>query len=220
MEGAARMIAVPDASPEERWIQALWTGGTNLALLPAIVLTGQLDMYFESVVCSFALFTSSMYHVCQSLRCRCLGFNSGRWHHMDNVFAITGLLVSIVNFSQVPRPSSWRELRNTLVVSIVICAQISSPWDLMHSIGPLAVGVVLMFFEMIYLRRLPTLCKADLVKAALCACGGGLCFYKGLDQFEDWLRLWHGGWHIFVGAMLYYCVRAQNPRTRVAAKDA
>ena len=33
-------------------------------------------------------------------------------------------------------------VRNTLVVSIVICAQISSPWDLMHSIGPLATGLV------------------------------------------------------------------------------
>ncbi len=25
------------------------------------------------------------------------------------------------------------------------------------------------------------------------------CFYKGLDDRRDYLRLWHGGWHVAAG---------------------
>ena len=27
----------------------------------------------------------------------------------------------------------------------------------------------------------------------------GACFVKGLDERQDYLRLWHGLWHCFVG---------------------
>ncbi|CAK9061063.1 Mitogen-activated protein kinase kinase kinase A [Durusdinium trenchii] len=84
--------------------------------------------------------TSSLYHVCESLQVKFLGFNHGRWHHMDNVFAVTALLLNIANFAQGPRPSAFRELRNSLATSVVVCFQVASPWNLMHTILPLAAG--------------------------------------------------------------------------------
>mmetsp|Transcript_58696 Transcript_58696/g.109890 ORF Transcript_58696/g.109890 Transcript_58696/m.109890 type:complete len:215 (+) Transcript_58696:81-725(+) len=205
----------PAALPlEHQIVQAIWTGTTNVALLPTVFLTCRVGMQFESVISFFTFVTSTAYHVCESLKTPFLGFNHGRWHHMDNVFAITGLMVNIVNFAQAPRPSALREFRNALAASIVICAQLSSPWDLLHTVVPLALGFVLMVLEMVYLRRLPTLDRVDAVKALLCTLIAGLCFYKGLDERSDWLRLWHGGWHIGVGGVSYFSVRCQNPQLR------
>ena len=35
--------------------QALWTGATNLSLLPVVFLTYRVDMRFESIVCFLAV---------------------------------------------------------------------------------------------------------------------------------------------------------------------
>ncbi|CAK9061312.1 unnamed protein product [Durusdinium trenchii] len=208
---------------DEQMLQAIWTGGTNLAFVPVFVLTYQEGMHYECIIGFFTMVTSSLYHVCESLQVKFLGFNHGRWHHMDNVFAVTALLLNIANFAQGPRPSAFRELRNSLATSVVVCFQVASPWNLMHTILPLVFGFVLLLVELAYWRRLPSFGKADLFKTLLCGSAAGLCFYKGLDETKDYLRLWHGGWHLCVSAMTYFSVKSQNPHHKlaeVAAKDA
>eukprot|EP00913_Durusdinium_trenchii_P031299 g29306.t1 len=218
---------------DEQMLQAIWTGGTNLAFVPVFVLTYQEGMHYECIIGFFTMVTSSLYHVCESLQVKFLGFNHGRWHHMDNVFAVTALLLNIANFAQGPRPSAFRELRtlgqneawwsarsvprsrggltrNSLATSVVVCFQVASPWNLMHTILPLVFGFVLLLVELAYWRRLPSFGKADLFKTLLCGSAAGLCFYKGLDETKDYLRLWHGGWHLCVSAMTYFSAGAPN----------
>ncbi|CAK9065624.1 unnamed protein product [Durusdinium trenchii] len=190
---------------DEQMLQAIWTGGTNLAFVPVFVLTYQEGMHYECIIGFFTMVTSSLYHVCESLQ------------------AVTALLLNIANFAQGPRPSAFRELRNSLATSVVVCFQVASPWNLMHTILPLVFGFVLLLVELAYWRRLPSFGKADLFKTLLCGSAAGLCFYKGLDETKDYLRLWHGGWHLCVSAMTYFSVKSQNPHHKlaeVAAKDA
>ncbi|CAE7464450.1 mkkA [Symbiodinium sp. CCMP2592] len=175
-------------------------------------------MRFESIVCFFTLVTSATYHVCESLDYKFLGVNHYRWHFMDNIFAITGIMLNIMNFAQAPRPSALREFRIALTVGIVICFQAASPWNLANTVVPLVLSIPMLLIELVYLRRLPTLDKSDAFKALLCVPAAALCFYKGLDESKDWLRLWHGGWHLCIGAVTYFSVRCQNPQLRKAAQ--
>ncbi|CAE7783043.1 mkkA, partial [Symbiodinium necroappetens] len=95
------MAPAPSPEPVEHpAAQAVWTGATNLSLLPVVFLTYRVDMRFESVVCFFTLVTSATYHVCESLDYKFLGVNHYRWHFMDNIFAITGIMLNIMNFAQ------------------------------------------------------------------------------------------------------------------------
>ncbi|CAE7875319.1 mkkA [Symbiodinium microadriaticum] len=217
--GHSWMAPAPSPEPVEHpAAQAVWTGATNLSLLPVIFLTYRVDMRFESVVCFFTLVTSATYHVCESLDYKFLGVNHYRWHFMDNIFAITGIMLNIMNFAQGPRPSALREFRMALTIGIVICFQAASPWNLANTVVPLVLSIPMLLMELVYLRRLPTLDKSDALKALLCVPAAALCFYKGLDESKDWLRLWHGGWHLCIGAVTYFSVRCQNPQLRKAAQ--
>ncbi|CAE8589432.1 unnamed protein product, partial [Polarella glacialis] len=55
----------------------VWTGATNLAMLPACYLSSKHGFQYEAVIGLFTVFTSSAYHVCESLDVNLLGFNEG-----------------------------------------------------------------------------------------------------------------------------------------------
>jgi hypothetical protein len=46
--------------------------------------------------------------------------------------------------------------------------------------------------------------KKAVQRAILCVIIGVYCFYKGLDEFNDYLRFYHGMWHLAAGAFSFY----------------
>lgn len=190
----------------EAWI----TGASNLAMLPAVVQAVRYRLYHESAMGLMTMFTSSAYHVCQSLNWEMLGFNEGRWHHMDNVFAIICQMAIIVGFAQLPRGSGERELMNASSVSLAVVAQLMAPWDVRFTVAPLVAAFVAML-TILGLRKRPPRLDARAGRLSILFLMLALvCFVKGLDDRNDWLRLWHGFWHVFVGAFCFYAIRAQN----------
>ncbi|CAE8637896.1 unnamed protein product, partial [Polarella glacialis] len=194
---------------------AVWTGATNLAMLPACYLSSKHGFQYEAVIGLFTVFTSSAYHVCESLDVNLLGFNEGRWHHMDNIFAIASLMGQIINFAQAPPKSALREIQTTCSVSLCIILQLMSPWDVNYTIIPLVAAFVWMILVLLFQRRLPRLDYSAFRIFLLFIAGAALCFVKGLDERKDWLRLWHGGWHLCIGAVCYFSVKSVNPRKLV-----
>ena len=37
-------------------------------------------------------------------------------------------------------------------------------------------------------------------------------FYKGLDDLNDYLRIWHGLWHVFIGLTSFYLIQIQEKK--------
>mmetsp|Transcript_72375 Transcript_72375/g.189696 ORF Transcript_72375/g.189696 Transcript_72375/m.189696 type:complete len:215 (-) Transcript_72375:40-684(-) len=203
---------VPPPPRSDAVTQAWVTGATNLAMLPVSFQAFSLGLYYEGVMGLMTMATSSTYHVCQSLDYDFLGFNEGRWHHMDNVFAIGALMAIILGFAQLPRGSAAREVLNSASISLAVIVQLMSPWDVKYTVGPLVVALVVVLLSMVVRRRLPKLGGRDGMCALLFLVCAVVCFVKGLDDHKDWMRLWHGGWHLFISGFCFFALRTQNPQ--------
>mmetsp|Transcript_95681 Transcript_95681/g.254053 ORF Transcript_95681/g.254053 Transcript_95681/m.254053 type:complete len:217 (-) Transcript_95681:22-672(-) len=193
-------------------IQAWVTGATNFPMVLVAVQAYRYGLYYECVMGLMTMITSTAYHVCQSLDWKLLGFNEGRWHHMDNVFAIASLMAIILGFAQLPKGSAAREMLNTSSVSLAVVAQLMSPWDLNFTVGPLVASAIAFLLSVLARRRLPHLDGRSGRLALAFLFGAAVCFAKGLDQRKDWLRLWHGGWHLFVSGFCLFALRSQHPQ--------
>eukprot|EP00927_Polykrikos_kofoidii_P081893 TRINITY_DN7987_c0_g1_i1.p1 TRINITY_DN7987_c0_g1~~TRINITY_DN7987_c0_g1_i1.p1 ORF type:complete len:216 (+),score=23.84 TRINITY_DN7987_c0_g1_i1:101-748(+) len=206
---------VPPPQKSDAYFQAIWTGVTNLAMLPALTQCFRMGYYYDFVIGLMAMLTSSAYHVCQSLDYHLLGFNEGRWHHMDNVFAISSIMCIIIGFVQLPRGSALREFINTASISIVVAFQVLAPWNIWYTVAPIGAAVFVTLFGIIYQRRLPRLEKTASMWCFVHLVAAVVCFVRGLDDDNDRFRLWHGGWHIFVGCFVFFARRAQNPSRKI-----
>jgi len=191
--------------------QAVWTGATNLSFLPVIVWCWRLGLYYDSMIGWMAMLTSALYHICQSLNVSFFGFDDGRYHHMDNVFAIAALVAILFQFAQFSRDSACREIINTASLSVVIVAQLLSPWELAFTVCPLLAAVGVLLCILLHRRCLPRTDPQAGVRALICLACAALCFVKGLDDNGDYLRLWHGGWHVCVGLFCYFASLSANP---------
>merc|ERR1719228_2262266 len=107
-------------SMAEKQAMAVTTGVTNLAMLPCLVLACRYRLPYQVIVGAMTMLTSSAYHVCESLDFKLFGFNFGRWHHIDNVFAITSLMCLICGFLQFPRGTVVNEAVHTCSICISI----------------------------------------------------------------------------------------------------
>lgn len=192
----------------EGFVQALATGATNLSGLPGVVLTWRLGLYYEFVIGVMTILTSTAYHTCESLDVTFLGYNEGRWHHMDNVFAILSFMSAFTHFAPHHRNSNVREFVNTAFCSLAIVAQLMSPWDLMYTIVPILLAVAYTLASIIISRRvLPADGRAGRLSIVFLIVSLA-CFAKGLDENRDWLRLYHGGWHLSIGGFSFFLLRA------------
>eukprot|EP00929_Paragymnodinium_shiwhaense_P116279 TRINITY_DN85683_c0_g1_i1.p1 TRINITY_DN85683_c0_g1~~TRINITY_DN85683_c0_g1_i1.p1 ORF type:complete len:213 (-),score=23.28 TRINITY_DN85683_c0_g1_i1:4-642(-) len=193
------------------FLQAVATGPTNFSMIPVIVVCWRLGLHYELVIGLMTMLTSATYHTCESLNVDFLGYNEGRYHHMDNVFAILSFMAIACQFAPHHQKASVREFVNTASVAIAVVAQLMSPWQVEYTVVPILVAVAYMFLSMIIARRLPAT-NGYAGKRALLFLGLAIFFFvKGLDEGRDWLRLFHGGWHLSVGAFCYYAVYAAHP---------
>mmetsp|Transcript_98792 Transcript_98792/g.279271 ORF Transcript_98792/g.279271 Transcript_98792/m.279271 type:complete len:213 (+) Transcript_98792:98-736(+) len=193
------------------FIQAAATGATNLAMLPALLKAWRLGLYYEMVIGFMTMATSAAYHTCESLNYEFLGFNEGRWHHMDNVFAILSFMAIFSQFSPHHREPRVRETANAVSTSVAVVAQLMSPWQVEYTVAPIVAALVYVMLSIAVARKAPRVDGSAGLRALLTFFCAVTCFVKGLDEAHDTLRLWHGGWHLSVGAFSFYVLDASHP---------
>eukprot|EP00386_Alphamonas_edax_P012234 GDKI01038287.1.p1 GENE.GDKI01038287.1~~GDKI01038287.1.p1 ORF type:complete len:261 (-),score=35.41 GDKI01038287.1:336-1118(-) len=189
------------------FLQCIFSGVTNICMLPSIIRSYQSGYTFEATIGIFTMITSSIYHFTQTLECTFLGVDEGKWHQMDNVFALCNFCFVVAEIAPV-RTRVGRELWHSVCVGVIVIAQIMKPWDVRYTIGPLLAAALFSLCHFIYLARKDKRPKFDTwqsVMALLSLCGAIFFFIRGLDDHNDWLRLNHGMWHVFV-SLFAYCV--------------
>lgn len=180
---------------------------THLGVLPLIWICWRLR-YWDFFVVGWATFvTSILYHVCEVFEATaCYGRHSrhvlrltcGQWHRLDNVFAILSLQLLCVHLVR-PRFKHTHWLAKMLpwsAVAITTWAQEAGPWKIEFTIVPIAIFALPV---VIFPPRMST--PWWWVAAAVCASVAAFAFVKGLDDGRDYLRMWHGLWHIAASAL-------------------
>lgn len=191
---------------------------TNLCLFPTAKLCWENRMYAAFWSGLFAFITSLTYHYLNTVNAwlgddssaRVWGMNELTWHQLDNIFSLVCLQLTAVIVMQNEDPKTdnllgWFFSHTTVIV------QVRAPWNEVWSFGPVALALLVLVVGCWRRGRWPQLAQGDLRKALAIMGGAFFFFIKGLDDQNDYLRMYHGMWHACVGGFTYYLFRAGLP---------
>lgn len=89
---------------------------------------------------------------------------------------------------------------------VVFILQEGYAWELWATVLPIAV-VIVMFLCKQLLSPPKRKVNRQFLKYGLVVLAMALvAFSKGLDEFKDYLRAWHGLWHVLISISLFYLI--------------
>jgi hypothetical protein len=202
---------------------------THLAMLSTFYVTMRLGWYTIGMVGGLTLLTSLLYHIAEVMnhpycfhwkpnpyaKVLILGMDDGRWHVLDNVFAIVSLQFLCVHLADIRQ--SRASVLQWLGLGLTLIAQQRNPWDLLNTIYPIIPYVVLLFG--CFVGSSPRLFRRSFSLGVLCMVPAVFCFYKGLDDDRDYLRIWHGLWHVSINAAAACFMLARGPAPKMVEVD-
>ena len=164
---------------------------THLAMLSTLYISLRLRQWTMSAVGGSTLLVSLLYHVAEVMnnqfcyhphygRRLLLGLDDGRWHVLDNVFAILSLQLLCVHLSVLSAPLEEMLRWGGLLITLVF--QQRNPWDLTNTILPIVPYAVLFFVRLLVAR--PPLQKRAFSLGVLCMVPAALFFIRGLDAIR------------------------------------
>ena len=198
----------PLMTPNEQILMLVITGITNFACFPALYIVYNKRMYYQFYIGLFTFLTSFMYHSLESIEWESLYLDRGTWHKLDNIGSINCFQMLFVywmdnlhyakgRYYSTHTPSIDLQL-GMISLFLTMIVQANHPWKLENTYVPILVLVVV-FLVTLALGRRPRFnsyyVKRGLGSLAVAVC----CFVKGLDEFSDYLRIYHGLWHCFIG---------------------
>ena len=191
----------------ERVLMAITTSLSNVSTIPGLFLMkyqGRLFSYYFSI---FGLFVSFMYHLCESLDI-IIFIPQLKWHELDNIAAIYCLNNLMLSFTKLGLNINEIEKKNYLSVLLIIIIQKRGPWDLTNTIMPITLCGIYVIYHLIR-YGMPNYYKPPLVKGLILFGIGLFMFIRGLDDLNDYIRIYHTLWHLFIGTAFYYLWQIQ-----------
>eukprot|EP01135_Chromosphaera_perkinsii_P000141 Nk52_evm37s32 gene=Nk52_evmTU37s32 len=189
---------------------------SNSTFIPVIITLAKKRFFFECFVACFALVCSVMYHTSEAYGAP-LMMDEGKWHKLDNVAAISGFVVMFIHFMDFQDRGTTLIL-NYISFGIILILQECSPWDLRFTVYPIVISAVCFIVRYSYFHRTP-FDVMNLNRGLFIGCIAIFFFYLGLDDRNDYLRIYHGLWHFFIGAAGYFMWQSVHPVTRGVIYD-
>lgn len=202
----------------EHVILFLATGLSNFPIIPTLVYNMSMQSYFHSFTGWFTMFISFFYHCTEALPSQRWILNEGNWHRLDNVGSITSftlLMIYLMDISHYPNLRAFFELSQ---FGITLIIQERGPWNLENTVVPIAfwfavcvikhVGNYFIYGKPPNFNWRPFKIGWSIMLIAF------VFFYKGLDDANDYLRLYHSGWHLCVTISqwwIWQIVKAETP---------
>ncbi|KPA73125.1 hypothetical protein ABB37_10105 [Leptomonas pyrrhocoris] len=183
---------------ESHWILFTTTVLSHLTMLPMPYFFYRRGYVFEFCVSLFALLVSFLYHSSESFG-TALFLTEKEWHRLDNIG-----VVSIMGMWDVYLCC----LQNTFVdtcckcfcVFLTLVLQQKHPWDVRFTMAPIILFSVFPIVKYCFIeRRLPPVNVRQLFLGIAFACVAIPFFILGLNDHADPYRVYHGGWHFFMG---------------------
>jgi predicted membrane channel-forming protein YqfA (hemolysin III family) len=203
-----------DYTQSERLLMALFTGLSNIASLPVIHHLHTKKRFLETYIGTFTAITSFMYHVCESLEIE-LYMDQGQWHELDNIGSISCMNALLIGLTSSGKPFdsaySTHIKLNFISMLITITMQTKHPWDLFNTIVPIVLFVFVVVYDY-YRNGLPTINQNALKKGLSVLVIAVSMFIKGLDDENDYLRIYHSLWHVFIAISSHYIWQFQDKK--------
>lgn len=202
------MMRPPLMSPNQQMQMLIITGITNFACFPALYIVYSKRMYYQFYVGLFTFLTSFMYHSLESVEWESLYLDRGTWHKLDNIGSINCFQMLFVYWMDNLHYNKGRyysshtpsiDLQLGLIsLFFTMIVQANHPWKLENTYVPILVFVII-FLLTVALGRRPRFNSYYVKRGLACLAVAVCCFIKGLDEFSDYLRIYHGLWHCFIG---------------------
>jgi hypothetical protein len=205
----------PPLSDWEMWAQVISTGLTNLSCVPGLYIVYKKGLILQFYIGLLTLVTSFMYHVTETMNVT-VWVNPGKWHRLDNIGAIMSLISVCVYFMDTvdKEGDHWKSAYETRLdrhllyigMGLTLIFQTDAPWKIENTIVPIVIYLVLLVVATLISR--PRLNLAYFKPGITLLLMGGFCFAKGLDDKHDYLRLWHGCWHLLAGSSTFFILQS------------
>jgi hypothetical protein len=197
----------------ERLLMFIFTGLSNFWCFPCLYLIYKRKMVFGFMLGSFTFLCSLIYHSMDSLEIHEMYLTASDWHRLDNIGSIMSLIYLFVFLmDNLDRDgdiyiscyeSNTDRVLLYLGLFITLLMQTKHPWDLENTLIPILLYGVVLILKVLLVRR-PRIIRQNFSKACSILGFGFYCFNKGLDDANDYLRMWHGIWHFCGSASLFY----------------
>jgi len=205
---------------------------THLTVIPNAIISYTYGRFGLLSIGLATVFTSFFYHICDVMatqayyaqrlphhsRIRLLGLTAGQWHRLDNIFTILSfqyLILRIMRIKSARVFNFWQ----MILFSISIFCQEVGPWKIEFTIIPIIIPATALFIQWVFGSFAPTVPSAAenqgkkrtstyVAFASICLIPAIYCFVKGLDDENDWIRIHHSLWHVFLNLTVSFVLLA------------
>lgn len=189
-------------SQKEKIIMAIITGLSNASSIPVSLLTKRQKNTFVFFIAIFSTITSVMYHVCESLDVIVV-LKQQEWHKLDNIGAICSLnsLIQVLmnHFGEMDTMNRYNYF--SILFSLII--QQRGPWDIINTLIPIFMFLIFAMYDW-YKHGIPKFNMSIVLKGGAFMMIAIAMFVRGLDDLNDYLRIYHSLWHVFIGISTFY----------------
>ncbi len=196
---------------KERVIMAIITGMSNISSIPVTLLTYRQKNHFVFMMAVFSMLTSVFYHICESLDI-IIVLKQLKWHELDNIGAICSLNSLILVLTQYHRDIEKQNLLNYFSIFIALVVQQRGPWELINTLLPIFVFLGIAAFDWVK-KGVPKFNYEVMGFGGFFLVGAIAMFVKGLDDGNDYLRIYHSLWHVLIGVSTFYLWQLQDKKT-------
>ena len=194
----------------ERIIMAIIDSISNLPIGPTIFLIKYQKKIFSYYLGYFSMIASIMYHICESLDIK-IFLEQLKWHELDNIGAMYAFSQMSVPLTKLNNNLDYITKKNYIFFFTILLFQQRGPWILINTVLPLVIDFSLAIFQII-IYGLPEYNKKIMYNAGIFMTISLVFFYNGLVDLNDYLRIWHSLWHIFIGLTSFYLLQIKEKR--------
>ncbi len=194
----------------ERIIMGIINSLSNFAILPTVFLIYHQKNIFSYYIGYFSILVSVMYHICESLDIVVI-LEQLKWHELDNIGAIYSFSQMTLPLTKLNNNLDFKRKKNYIFFFFLLFIQQRGPWVLFNTIFPIVLDFSFSFV-LLFLYGKPKYNKSTIKKAGIFMIISLFFFYKGLDDLNDYLRIWHAFWHFFIGITSFYFLQIQEEK--------
>ena len=177
---------------------------TNISWIPTLLLLYRRRMNYHLFLGILTTVSAIFYHFLESFSIKYFILSKDNWHKLDNIGGIS-CSVSLIIYLMNNENQEVDAYLNYFNMILILILQEKSYTNIKYTIFPLALFFCIYLGKFLFIiRKLPIynwkIFKKSVYLLAICI----FCFSRGLNRKQDYLRIFHGLWHLFLGINSFY----------------
>ncbi len=193
----------------ERIIKVLLSFLSNMAFVPIVKIMYIHRRYFHFTIGIYLVICTFFYHLSDDLEISIL-FNVDKWHRLDQIGSLTSLCLLLIYFMNVKEEKTMMMLQYSSILSVIFF-QIQEPYQLVNIFGPLVLWFIVFLISLYYFGLAKINPTIPVFRTLLFLTIGCVSFLLGINDKEDYLRIYHSIWHVFISLQGVYSWQIKEP---------